>query len=976
MNLDETQRLPRPDPTVFSRYRMKTELGRGGMGVVWLAEDTKLQRDVALKFLPDLVVRDREAMADLAAETRRCLALTHPHIVRVYDLIEEGSRAAISMEFVDGPSLAERKLHQPDRCFTPEAIAPWIAQLCAALDYAHTKVRLVHRDLKPLNLLVNSEGDLKVVDFGIARSLLHSGTRLSSSATTTSVSLGYVGPQQLLGEPASVTDDIYSFGATVYELLTGKPPFYEGDIITQLREVVPPAMTARRAALGASARPPIPPEWEETIAACLAKKTADRPRSASEIATRLGFPLGGNTTFLDPAALKPAPAARPRPRVWPSLAAAAVALGVIVAALVSSRRAESERAAAFAAATPARAPTPAAAPPAPAPEFVITISPADIGARVWLGQESDKPVPDSGRLALTGLPDGEHELTVQASGYQTQTARVKVTEGRGAAELSLVPVYATVQVIARPGTLVTAIDARGREKKVGIVPPVGPLKADRVLTVGTYAFELAHPDCLDVDLPGTALVAGRILTLSPPQTALPGELRIFSVPDGAEVFINGAKSGVTPATAPKLPSEKPLTVEIFLAGYRREKRTVTLKPAETQSLNAGSLTPESGVLVLRVGNEDFRLPRATVRIDGLEAALKNGRIEGLEVGPRTVEILHPDYEPWKQTVAVRDRQPTPLAVKLAPKPAELTLTVTGPADYTLIADGKPVAVKNHRATVPAGVELALEIAAPGFKTDRRKLTLPPRGKQALALALEKIPVAEIGRAWTVPGLGLSLLPVAPGSFAMGSDTGDPTERPVTQVTLTKAFWLGKTEVTQREWTAVMGANPSRFPGEDRPVENVSWIEAMNFCRKLTEQERAADRLPAGCVYTLPTEAQWEYACRAGETAAAPRDIAQAAWHDQNSGAATHDVATRPANAWGFHDMHGNVWEWCLDRYTATLPGGRVNDPKGPAAGAVHVRRGGSYVFKPELFHFTFRGKAEADYRTYNLGFRVALAPGA
>ena len=216
------------------------------MGVVWRAEDTKLQREVALKFLPDLVMRDREAMADLAAETRRCLALTHPLIVRVYDLAEEGTRAAISMELVDGPSLAEPKWQQPNGCFSVDGLRTWATQLCSALDYAHAKVRLVHRDLEPLNLLVNSEGDLEVVDFGIARSLLAGVTRLSKDTKSSSVSLGYAGPQQVMGEPAAVSDDIYSLGATLYELLTSKPRFYEGDIITQLREVVPQPMGARR----------------------------------------------------------------------------------------------------------------------------------------------------------------------------------------------------------------------------------------------------------------------------------------------------------------------------------------------------------------------------------------------------------------------------------------------------------------------------------------------------------------------------------------------------------------------------------------------------------------------------------------------------------------------------------------------------------------------------------------------------------
>jgi formylglycine-generating enzyme required for sulfatase activity len=976
MNLDQTQPVPRPDSTVFARYRLKSELGRGGMGVVWRGEDTKLQRDVALKFLPDFVVRDREAMSDLAAETRRCLALTHPHIVRVYDLVEEGNRAAISMEFVDGPSLAERKLRQPDRCFSVDTITPWIAQLCSALDYAHSKVRIVHRDLKPFNLLVNSEGDLKVVDFGIARSLSASETRLSHEAKSSTVSLGYVGPQQLLGEPAAVSDDIYSLGATIYELLTGRPPFYDGDVITQLREVVPPKMTARRAALGASSRHPIPPAWEETVAACLAKKAENRPASAAEVAARLGFPLGGTSSFLDPASLKkPATAvAASRARLRLGLAAAAI-VALVAGGILWLKYDPAEPAVVTLAkkSAPATAvPTPP--PPAPAPAFVVTITPPDVAARVWLGKEADKLVPDSGRLGLAGLPDGDFDLTVQATGYQTHTSKVHVADGRGEAAVTLVPVYGLVQFIARPGTLVTAVDARGHEKKVGVVPPTGPLKVDRVLTVGTYLFELAHPDCADIDLPNTALVAGRMTTISPPQTPLPGELRVFSEPDGAEVLINGVKVGVTPATATKVPSEKALAVEIYLPGYRREKRTVTLKPNEAQPLNAGALTLESGSVALRVGNEDFRIPRATARVDGHEVPLKGNRLDGLEVGSREVEILHPDFEPWKQTVTVKDHQVTPVVVKLVPKPAEVTLAVTGAPGYTLTANGKPIAVKNGRATVPANEEVTLEVSAKGFRTDRRKVTLPARGKHSVTLALEKVAQPEVAHPWTVPELGLVVLPVEAGTFSMGSENGDPSERPLTRVTLTKPFWLGKNEVTQKQYAAITGTNPSRFKGDDLPVENVSWADAMEFCRKLNDREKAADRLPAGYAYTLPTEAQWEYACRAGATGDNPADIATNAWHEGNSAATTHPVATKPANAWGFHDMLGNVWEWCSDWYVDKHKGGAVTDPKGNPNGSVRVRRGGSYIFKPGLISYSTRGKGEPEFRTYNLGFRLALAP--
>ena len=993
----KTQPTLKREPVFFSRYLLIAEIGRGGMGVVWQAEDTKLRRKVALKFLPDLVVRDREAMADLATETRRCLELTHPHIVRVYDLVEDGTRAAISMELVAGGSLAERKLAQPDRCFSSDALAPWLAQLCSALDYAHAKGHVVHRDLKPLNLLVNTDGDLKVVDFGIARSLLKSGTRLSLDSRSTAVSLAYVGPQQLLGESPAVTDDIYSLGATIYELLTGKTPFFEGDIITQLREVVPPSMAARRAELCVNPREPIPRSWEETVAACLAKQAADRPRSAGEVAARLGVAAAGTAKPANhelpavcgerssggPAAgISAAMQPKKKRLLWLGLGALA-GLTALAALIWRRSPAEEGRPGRIAPATmPAgtrtpKANTPASTPPpavpVPVPEFVVTVDPPDVAARLWLAQQSDVAVPADGQLRLKDVPDGEHELVVQAPGYQTTTRRVAVKEHRGNADIKLVPVPGVVVVVARPGTVVTAVDARGRVKPVGTIPPGGSLRSDNALTIGTYRFNLAHPDCQDTQQADVSLAIGRVARVAPGQTALPGELRVFSEPTGAEVSVNGTNVGVTPATLPAQPSEKALNVEVFLRGYRRIRQSATLKPGETRTLNVGTLVAESGTIEFRQGTAEFRPPKAVVRIDGHGVILVKGQVGGLEVGARVVSISHPDYEPWQQTVTVRDRQPVQVDVKLVPKPAVLTLAITGPTNYALLANGKPIAVKNGRATVPAEEKLALEIAAHGFRTARLTRTLPAKGAETLALTLEKIPVAEFGQPWTVPELGLTVMPVAAGTFAMGSKNGEASERPVTQVTITKPFWLGRTEVTQREWTALMGSNPSHFKGDLLPVENVSWTLAMEFCRKLTERERAADRLPAAYAYTLPTEAQWEYACRAGSTGDFAGDIADMAWHEGNSGNTTHAVGAKKPNVWGLYDMHGNVWEWCSDSYADKLKGGSVTDPK-TTSGASRVRRGGSWVINALYCRSAFRGKGEPDFLNSSLGFRVALVP--
>lgn len=233
--------------------------------------------------------------------------------------------------------------------------------------------------------------------------------------------------------------------------------------------------------------------------------------------------------------------------------------------------------------------------------------------------------------------------------------------------------------------------------------------------------------------------------------------------------------------------------------------------------------------------------------------------------------------------------------------------------------------------------------------------------------------------------------VAPGTFNMGSSTselGREDDEKQHNVTIRKGFWLGKYPVTQAEYKAVLGDHSFGFYGENLPVESVTWYEATNFCAKLTEIERAIGRLPKGYEYTLPTEAQWEYACRAGTTTAFNNgtdiptedqmkkdpcpNMDELGWYYLNSDSKTHPVGQKKPNAWGFYDMHGNVWEWCLDWY-GFYPTNSAIDPTGPEEGTFRVIRGGTW-----LHHAS---QCRSAYRDYNRprasdkfsGFRVALS---
>jgi hypothetical protein len=200
-----------------------------------------------------------------------------------------------------------------------------------------------------------------------------------------------------------------------------------------------------------------------------------------------------------------------------------------------------------------------------------------------------------------------------------------------------------------------------------------------------------------------------------------------------------------------------------------------------------------------------------------------------------------------------------------------------------------------------------------------------------------------------------------GSFMMGSPNDEPGRNKLEtqhKETVAKPFWLGKTEVTQAQWQTVMGNNSSAFKGNDLPVERISWNAAVSFCKKLTDLEAA--RIPAGYAYRLPTEVEWEYACRSGSSSAygGTGCLDDMGWCETNSGKKTHPVGTKKPNAWGLYDMHGNVCEWCLDK---DAYGGRVNRGGGWGHDASRCRAAACYLTQPD---------DESD----DLGFRVILAP--
>ena len=210
---------------------------------------------------------------------------------------------------------------------------------------------------------------------------------------------------------------------------------------------------------------------------------------------------------------------------------------------------------------------------------------------------------------------------------------------------------------------------------------------------------------------------------------------------------------------------------------------------------------------------------------------------------------------------------------------------------------------------------------------------------------------------TVNGVEFAFRWCPQGKFMMGNEDGVKH-----QVILTKGFWMMETEVTQKQWKAVMGTNPSYFKDDDLPMGDISWNDCQEFCKKCTL---------LGLPVQLPTEAQWEYACRAGTTGAYAGNLKEMAWYWDNCSRHVHPFRSKKPNAWGLYDMHGNVCEWCSDWF-GDYPIESVTDPTGPSSGSVHVYRGGGWMSNAGGCQSGWRNcHGPIDRRDY-LGFRVVL----
>ncbi|MFH2092706.1 MAG: PEGA domain-containing protein [Pseudomonadota bacterium] len=859
---------------IAERYEIIKELGRGGMGVVYLVKDSKLRgREVALKMThPELISHD-EARQRFIDEVLLCLDLHHPNIVIVYPLEEWNNSLFFTMEYIPGQSLRALMAEkiQTNIVFTLEEAIQVVNPILDALVYAHKTT--IHRDIKPENIMI--QGDfpdiqVKVLDFGIAKVLS------ASRFTRTAQSMGtayYMSPEQMKGaKHIDHRSDLYSVGMILYEMLTGE-------------------IAAGLFSLPSQLVKDLPKQTDELFTKTLNPKPEGRYKTAGQMKTALSqVPLtkiGNTASQIDPVRViqtqnqeltKPAvtPKTEPTPdsaikkKRFPVLLLLVVVIAGIVGFIgyphflnrpdkISSTGIMVQK--------------------ETIPVLTINITPAQSDVYV------DGALAGTAPLEIMDLPSGTHKIRVSKKRYKEYTEDIFI-----------------------------------------------------------------HKD-------QPKIIAATLIPLPF------GDLKVDSIPEGATVFIDGTQKGTTPFFMENI-KDGEHTIKLEKADYDPATSLITIEP-----LKAAALTKN---LVYSYGSLQVNtLPdKAFIFLDNIKQGITPINIKKIKKGHHTLVLSLKGFKSATKKVIIESEQTQTLNISLEKITSQLIVE-----KFPATADVKILNIKekyyNGIALDPGRYEI--EVSAPGYVTQKQWVSLAEDKETVIQVKLK-----EESKTFT-NSLGMTFVWIKPGTFIMGSPISElmreegEDQHPVT---LTRGYYMMTTEVTQGQWKAVMGYNPSYFKGDSLPVETMSWDDVQMFIKKMNQKDDKA-------TYRLPTEAEWEYAARAGTTTAfAFGDCLSIEQANYNGGFPiagcdngqfrknTISVGTLAPNSWGLYDMHGNVYEICQDWY-GKYPSGPVIDPQGPSSGTYRVGRGGCWYVGANNCRSGNRASRKPDYSSSYVGFRLA-----
>jgi len=432
-----------------------------------------------------------------------------------------------------------------------------------------------------------------------------------------------------------------------------------------------------------------------------------------------------------------------------------------------------------------------------------------------------------------------------------------------------------------------------------------------------------------------------------------GELTITTDPK-ADIFIDNQKKEFGQHTCRLSPGI--YSIKAQKNAHTDDERSIEIIVGDKKNI---SLNPKPQYGTLDIASTPWE---ADITIDGKNYGKTPTTINNLLVGTYTIKLTKAGHAQLTKIITIEEGETESINVEL-PSGKQVTINST-PQGATLYIDNEYKGITPFTSELSFGTH-SLKLIN-GKKEVNEEISISQSGKASLSYG-----VSEFGDlSENINGVSIDMVAVKGGCFNMGSNDGESDEKPVHQVCVDD-FYIGKYEVTQKQWKEIMGNNPSRFKCDNCPVEQVNWNDVQDFIKKLNTK--------TGNNYRLPTEAEWEYAARGGNqskgyTYSGSNTIGSVAWYTGNSGSKTHTVGTKKANELEIYDMSGNVWEWCSDLYGGDYYGKSLkNNPAGPTTGSYRVPRGGGWDDYATRCRVANRFRDSPGARRNYLGFRLALS---
>ena len=634
------------------------------------------------------------------------------------------------------------------------------------------------------------------------------------------------------------------------------------------------------------------------------------------------------------------------------------------------------------------------------PQLAINILPP-VAKIEFIGFEESFIVSD-GFIGLRVIP-GQYEIRASAPNHEEiiQTVKVAVEEiiTEQNIDFDLVAEWTGMQIKSEPGATVSVVDARGLKIPLGSTDETGEFSLRKGLFAGTYQILVKKEGYAPNLLKDQTLATGEVSVIEAPLIPLPASLVVRTTPDGALVTINDIEIGRSPVLVEDIKPSDKYTVIARLDAYRMAAQRIKIGPGQDVVVDLGKLVPKSAELQLAIrfkgrGESEWEqlLEDVSINLGGRDYAYGSPELMRVPAGDYAAKFQHPQYEAEPVQISLADYDVKKVTVELTPRPGEIALVLPQGLKPVVRLNGKLVQANDERILIPAFEKIEFELSLKNYFTMTRVFELEPNEKVRWEVSPVPIPGPEKGRDWAMPYVGIELAWIPAGAFTLGSPMKEqgrlPNEGESTEVTFTRGFWAGAYEVTQAEFIRIMGQSAFSFAGAKRPADTITWTQASEFCRKLTDFEREGGRLPEGYVYRLPTEAEWAYAARAvtttpfhfGEEADTsngnfrgvyPRSFERSQGATETYG--TEAVGSYAPNAFGLYDTHGNVSEWTSDAYNSRLPGGRLVDPRPRRGGNRYALCGGSWEDSAVRVRTAARSDARIDIESNAIGFRVFLA---